>query len=229
MYRQRRNDMSFGQVMMESIPVLLEGTIIAVELMLVTLLFALPLGMPLALGENSRIKPVKWLCNIYVFVFRGTPLLLQIFFVYYVFPIAWGIHIPEFPAAAMAFILNYAAYFAEIYRGGINSIDRGQYEAAYSLGLSRGQTMFGVIIPQMMRVVLPPVGNEIIVLVKDTALVSVIGVADIMKRTREIQNREVSLAPYLVAAIIYLIVTLLLTLWLNHMEKRFSKYDEVEA
>jgi polar amino acid transport system permease protein len=221
--------MSFGQVMMESIPVLLEGTIIAVELMLVTLLFALPLGMPLALGENSRIKPVKWLCNIYVFVFRGTPLLLQIFFVYYVFPIAWGIHIPEFPAAAMAFILNYAAYFAEIYRGGINSIDRGQYEAAYSLGLSRGQTMFGVIIPQMMRVVLPPVGNEIIVLVKDTALVSVIGVADIMKRTREIQNREVSLAPYLVAAIIYLIVTLLLTLWLNHMEKRFSKYDEVEA
>ena len=221
--------MSFGQVMMESIPILLEGTIIAVELMLVTLLFALPLGMPLALGENSRIKPVKWLCNIYVFVFRGTPLLLQIFFVYYVFPIAWGIHIPEFPAAAMAFILNYAAYFAEIYRGGINSIDRGQYEAAYSLGLSRGQTMFGVIIPQMMRVVLPPVGNEIIVLVKDTALVSVIGVADIMKRTREIQNREVSLAPYLVAAIIYLIVTLLLTLWLNHMEKRFSKYDEVEA
>ena len=221
--------MSFGQVMLESIPVLLEGTIIAVELMLVTLLFALPLGMPLALGENSRIKPVKWLCNIYVFVFRGTPLLLQIFFVYYVFPIAWGIHIPEFPAAAMAFILNYAAYFAEIYRGGINSIDRGQYEAAYSLGLSRGQTMFGVIIPQMMRVVLPPVGNEIIVLVKDTALVSVIGVADIMKRTREIQNREVSLAPYLVAAIIYLIVTLLLTLWLNHMEKRFSKYDEVEA
>ena len=221
--------MSFGQVMMESIPVLLEGTIIAVELMLVTLLFGLPLGMPLALGENSRIKPVKWLCNIYVFVFRGTPLLLQIFFVYYVFPIAWGIHIPEFPAAAMAFILNYAAYFAEIYRGGINSIDRGQYEAAYSLGLSRGQTMFGVIIPQMMRVVLPPVGNEIIVLVKDTGLVSVIGVADIMKRTREIQNREVSLAPYLVAAIIYLIVTLLLTLWLNHMEKRFSKYDEVEA
>ena len=221
--------MSFGQAMMESIPVLLEGTIIAVELMLVTLLFALPLGMPLALGENSRIKPVKWLCNIYVFVFRGPPSLLQIFFVYYVFPIAWGIHIPEFPAAAMAFILNYAAYFAEIYRGGINSIDRGQYEAAYSLGLSRGQTMFGVIIPQMMRVVLPPVGNEIIVLVKDTALVSVIGVADIMKRTREIQNREVSLAPYLVAAIIYLIVTLLLTLWLNHMEKRFSKYDEVEA
>ena len=175
--------------MAESVPILLEGTIIAVELMIVTLLFSLPLGMPLALGENSKIKPIKWLCNIYVFVFRGTPLLLQIFFVYYVFPIAWGIHIPEFPAAALAFILNYAAYFAEIYRGGINSIDRGQYEAAYSLGLSRGQTMFGVIIPQMMRVVLPPVGNDIIVLVKDTALVSVIGVADIMKRTREIQNR----------------------------------------
>jgi polar amino acid transport system permease protein len=94
--------MSFGQVMVESIPILLEGTIIAIELMIVTLLFSLPLGMPLALGENSRIKPIKWLCNIYVFVFRGTPLLLQIFFVYYVFPIAWNIHIPEFPAAALA-------------------------------------------------------------------------------------------------------------------------------
>lgn len=225
----KEKSMTFFEVMQESFPILLRGTIVAIELMIVTLLVSLPLGMPLALGENSRIKPVKWLCNIYVFVFRGTPLLLQIFFVYYVFPIAWNIHIPEFPAAALAFILNYAAYFAEIYRGGINSIDRGQYEAASSLGLSKLQTMFGIIIPQMMRVVLPPVGNEIIVLVKDTALVSVIGVADIMKRTREIQNREVSLAPYLVAAIIYLVITLLLTIWLNKMEKHYSKYDEVGA
>lgn len=216
-------------VIQQSIPVLLRGTVVAIELMAVTLIFSLPLGMPFALGENSRIKPIKWFCNLYVFVFRGTPLLLQMYFVYFAFPILWNIQIPAFPAAALAFVLNYAAYFAEIYRGGINSIDRGQYEAASSLGLSKAQTMFGVILPQMMRVVLPPVGNEMIVLVKDTALVSVLSVADIMKKTREIQNREVSLAPYLVAAIIYLIVTLLLTLWLNHMEKRFSKYDEVEA
>ena len=212
---------------MQSIPILLKGTIVAIELMVVTLVFSLPLGLPFALGENSHIKPIRWICNLYVFVFRGTPLLLQMYFVYFAFPIWWNIHIPAFPAAALAFVLNYAAYFAEIYRGGINSIDRGQYEAASSLGLSKPQTMFGVILPQM-RVVLPPVGNEVIVLVKDTALVSVLSVADIMKKTREIQNREVSLAPYLVAAVIYLIITFVLTIWINKMEKNFSKYDEQE-
>ena len=209
-------------VIQQSIPVLLRGTVVAIELMAVTLIFSLPLGMPFALGENSRIKPIKWFCNLYVFVFRGTPLLLQMYFVYFAFPILWNIQIPAFPAAALAFVLNYAAYFAEIYRGGINSIDRGQYEAASSLGLSKAQTM-------MMRVVLPPVGYEMIGLVKDTALVSVLSVADIMKKTREIQNREVSLAPYLVAAVIYLIITFVLTLWINHMEKNFSKYDEQES
>ena len=217
------------EIIQQSIPILLRGTVVAVELMAVTLIFSLPLGLPFALGENSHIKPIKWLCNLYVFVFRGTPLLLQMYFVYFAFPIWWDINIPAFPAAALAFILNYAAYFAEIYRGGINSIDRGQYEAASSLGLSKVQTMFGVILPQMMRVVLPPVGNEIIVLVKDTALVSVLGVADIMKKTREIQNREVSLAPYVVAAVIYLIITFLLTLWIKRMENNFSKYDEQES
>jgi polar amino acid transport system permease protein len=137
--------------------------------------------------------------------------------------------IDPFPAACLAFTLNYASYFAEIYRGGINSIDRGQYEAAHSLGLTKGQTMFGIIIPQMMRVVLPPVGNEIIVLVKDTALVSVITVADLMKRTREIQNREVTMVPYLIAGAIYLAITFALTLALTRIEKHYSKYDEEEA
>jgi len=219
---------TFDEVM-EMIPILLQGTVVALEIFAVTVLFSLPLGLPLALGENTRIKPISWVCKLYVFVFRGTPLLLQMFFIYYFFPIVMKWMIDPFPAAALAFILNYAAYFAEIYRGGINSIDRGQYEAAHSLGLTKGQTMFGIIIPQMMRVVLPPVGNEIIVMIKDTALVSVIAVADLMKRTREIQNRETTMVPYLIAGVIYLAITFALTLVLNKIEKHYSKYDEEEA
>ena len=211
------------------IPILLEGTVVALQIFAITLLFSLPLGLPLALGENTRIKPISWICKLYVFVFRGTPLLLQMYFIYFFFPIVMKWMIDPFPAACLAFTLNYASYFAEIYRGGINSIDRGQYEAAHSLGLTKGQTMFGIIIPQMMRVVLPPVGNEIIVLVKDTALVSVITVADLMKRTREIQNREVTMVPYLIAGAIYLAITFALTIALTRIEKHYSKYDEEEA
>jgi len=131
-------------------------------------------------------------------------------------------------AAILTFSLNYAAYFAEIYRGGINSIDRGQYEASYSLGLTKGQTMKGIILPQMMRVVLPPIGNEMIVLVKDTALVSAIGVADLLKVSRGIVNREVNMLAYIVAVGIYLLMTFVLTVILTRVEKHFSKYDEVE-
>ena len=126
-------------------------------------------------------------------------------------------------AAILTFSLNYAAYFAEIYRGGINSIDRGQYEASYSLGLTKGQTMKGIILPQMMRVVLPPIGNEMIVLVKDTALVSAIGVADLLKVSRGIVNREVNMLAYIVAVGIYLLMTFVLTVILTRVEKHFSK------
>ena len=125
-------------------------------------------------------------------------------------------------------MLNYAAYFAEIYRGGINSIDRGQYEAAHSLGLSKRQTMLGIILPQTMKTILPPVSNEAIVLIKDTALVSVIGVADLMKASTSAVNRDVDPMAYLIAAIIYLIFTFLLTLLSNYLERRFSIYDAKE-
>ena len=132
-------------------PMLLKGTLVAVELFAITLALSLPLGLPIALGENSRVGIVRWICKVYVFVFRGTPLLLQLFFFYFFFPIYLNIRTPAFTTAAFTFVLNYAAYFAEIYRGGINSIDKGQYEAAHSLGLTRRQTMFGIIIPQTMN------------------------------------------------------------------------------
>jgi polar amino acid transport system permease protein len=211
-------------------PSLLQGTWETVKLFVVTLLLSLPLGLPFALGGNSRFRILRAISKTYIWIFRGTPLLLQLFFFYYFLPIWFGeaFRFDVFTTAAFTFILNYAAYFAEIYRGGINSIDRGQYEAAHSLGLSKSQTMLGIILPQTMKCVLPPVSNEAIVLIKDTALVSCIGVADLMKNASSAMNRDVNATAYLIAAIIYLIFTFLLTLLSNYLERRYSVYDAKE-
>lgn len=211
------------------LPSLLEGTKITVLVFFMTLIFSIPLGLPLALGSDSRILPVRWLCRGYVFIFRGTPLMLQIFFIYFMMPIYFGIRLDALPAAIITFVMNYAAYLSEIYRGGIGSIERGQYEAATCLGLSRTQTMFGIIIPQTVKRVLPAVTNEMITLVKDTALVSVIGVADLMKNSRGAVNRDSSTMAFLIAAIIYLILNFVLTKYSYHLEERFSRHEVKEA
>lgn len=209
-------------------PSLLMGAWYTLKLFVVTLLLSLPLGLPFALGGNCRFRLLRFICKTYIWIFRGTPLLLQLFFFYFFLPIGFDIRFSAFTTATITFVLNYAAYFAEIYRGGINSIDKGQYEAAHSLGLSRSQTTFGIILPQTMKCVLPPVSNEAIVLIKDTALVSVMGVAELMKASTSAVNRDVNALAYLVAAIIYLIFTFLLTLLSNYLEKYFSKYDAKE-
>lgn len=216
--------MSYVGVLM---PSLLTGAWYTVQLFIVTLVLSIPLGLPFALGGICRFRILRFLCKTYIWIFRGTPLLLQLFFFYFFIPIVTGteIRFTPFTTATITFVLNYAAYFAEIYRGGINSIDKGQYEAAHSLGLSRSQTTFGIILPQTMKAVLPPISNEAIVLIKDTALVSVMGVADLMKAASSAVNRDVTATAYLIAAIIYLIFTFLLTLLSNYMERRFSKYD----
>jgi polar amino acid transport system permease protein len=211
------------------LPALLAGAWVTVKLFFWTLLFSLPLGLPFALGSSSRIWPIRALCRAYVFVFRGTPLLLQLFFFYFFLPIAFDITMDAFTTGVITFILNYAAYFAEIYRGGINGIDKGQYEAAHALGLSKRQTMFGIILPQTFRIILPPVSNEAIVLVKDTALVSVIAVSELMKASRGAVNRDVDMTAYILAAVIYLLMTLLLTILSNYLEKRSLRYDGKEA
>lgn len=210
-------------------PTLLSGTIVMVELFLWTLVLSLPLGLPIALGSNSRFWPLRAFCRFYVFVFRGTPLLLQLYFFYFLLPIQFDIRIPLFATAVITFVLNYAAYFAEIYRGGINGIDRGQYEAAKALGLSKTQTMFGIVLPQTMRIILPPVSNEAIVLVKDTALASAISLGELMKASKSAVNRDVNPTAYLAAAVIYLIFTFILTLISNKLEKRFTRYNQREA
>ena len=220
--------MSFWEITQQSLPILLKGGIISIELYVLTIVFALPLGLPIALGENSRIKPIAWLCRGYVALFRGTPLMLQLMFFYYGIPIIFG---PEYSfnqitTAVIAFVLNYAAYLAEIYRGGLNGIDKGQYEAAHSLGLTSGQTMAGIIIPQTMRVVLPPVSNEMINLVKDTALASVIALPELMHKATGIVNSTQNLLPYFYAAVLYLLFTIVLTSRLRHLEGHFSKFSD---
>ena len=212
----------------EFLPFMLEGSVTTVQVFVITLVLSLPLGLPLALGSNSRFKPLSFLCKIYIWIFRGTPLMLQLWFFYFFFPFYFDITLDAFTTAIVTYVLNYAAYFAVIYRGGINSIDKGQYEAAYALGLSNRQTLFDIILPQTMKATLPPIVNEAITLVKDTALVSALSVVDLMKATNSAVNRMTSLEPFFYAAVIYLIMTFILTLVAGRLEKYFSRYDAKE-
>lgn len=214
--------------LMEFLPFMLEGAVVTIELFALTIVISLPLGLPIALGSNSRIKPLSIICKIYVWIFRGTPLLLQLFFFYFFFPLVLNIQMNAFVTVVLTYVLNYAAYFAEIYRGGINSIDRGQYEAAHALGLSKRQTMGDIILPQTMKAILPPVVNETITLVKDTALASSLPVLELMKATNSAVNRMTDMTPFFFAAIIYLIMTFVLTVVAGRLEKHFSRYDAKE-
>lgn len=207
------------------LPALLEGTKITLIVFFLTMLLSIPLGLPLALGSDSRFLPLRWLCRGYVALFRGTPLLLQLFFIFYMLPIYFGISLNQLTSAVIAFVLNYAAYLSEIYRGGIGSIERGQYEAASCLGLNQAQTMLGIILPQTVKRVLPAVTNEMITLIKDTALVSSIGVMDLMKTSRSAVNRDSDVTAFLVAAIIYLILNAILTKFSYKLEERFSRHE----
>ena len=208
----------------EILPIMMKGAIISLKLFALTLILSLPLGLPVCLGEQSKIAPIRWLCKTFVFVFRGTPLMLQLFFFYFFFPIQLGIRMEAFPTAVLTFAINYAAYFAEIYRGGFNSIDKGQYEAAYSLGFTHKQTLSKVVIPQMFRIVIPPISNEVITLIKDTALASTITLAEMMKVSQGMVNRDGTLMPYVLAAGIYLVFTFIMTLGLSKAEARYSQY-----
>ena len=207
----------------EILPLMLQGAIISLKLFVLTLVLSLPLGLPICLGEQSRIAPIRWLCKTYVFIFRGTPLMLQLFFFYF-FPIQLGIRMAAFPTAILTFSVNYAAYFAEIYRGGFNSIDKGQYEAAYSLGFTHSRTLSKIVIPQMFRIVIPPISNEVITLIKDTALASTIALAEMMKVAQGMVNRDGTLVPYVLAAGIYLVFTFVMTIALGRAEVKYSQY-----
>ena len=204
---------------------MLPGLQYTVGLFAVTVLLSIPLGLCLALLRNSRLQVVKGLTGFYVWIMRGTPLLLQLFFFYYgltFIPVVGPyLTMGRFQAACVTFVLNYAAYFCEIFRGGILSVDKGQYEAAQVLGFTRRQTNLKIVFPQMLKVSLPSVSNECITLVKDTALITAIGVTEILYFAKSAVNRDVDVSAYVMAAIIYLIMTYGLTKLFNWLEKKF--------
>ncbi len=213
-------------------PQIAEGLKVTLQLFFMTLVLSLPLGLVLSIGRISKIKPLQWIIQFYLLIFRGTPLMLQLFFFYFGLPFI-AIKIPftgaavklvldRYPAALLAFVLNYAAYFAEIFRGGIIGVNHGQYEASKALGLNSYQTMRYVIIPQMMRTVVPPVANETITLVKDTALVSSIALIDMLKKAQQAVNRDMNVTAYFIVAVIYLAITLILTFVFEKTEKKLS-------
>ena len=208
---------------LEILPSLLSGAATTLQVFALVLVFSIPLGIMLAFSMQIRLKPLQWLLHIYIWIMRGTPLLLQLIFIYYVLP-SIGIRLDRIPAAIIAFTLNYAAYFAEIFRGGISSIPTGQYEAAKVLKFTPVQTIRLIILPQVVKIVLPSVFNEVMTLVKDTSLVYALGISDLIFASRTAANRDASLAPMFVAGLIYLLLIGLATLVAKQVEKKFSYY-----
>ena len=205
------------------IPQLMTGMEITFAVFALTFIFAVPVGFFLALGRMSSIKPLQKAIGFYVWLMRGTPLMLQLFFFYFALPQV-GILLSDFSAAIVAFVCNYSAYFCEIFRSGIGAIPKGQYEAAHTLGMTYTQTMKRVIMPQVFRIILPPLSNETITLVKDTSLVYVLAMNDLMRTTRNLVQRDFNVTPFLVAACFYLLATLVFTVLFDHLEKRYTKY-----
>lgn len=205
---------------------LMQGFGVVMMLFAVTLVVSMPLGFILTLLTRSGIAPLRWVTNAYIYLIRATPLMLQLFFIYFGLPLVSDLFKDLFfsaiTCAMVGFVLNYAAYFAEIFRGGLLSIDKGQYEACQVLGLSKVQTTVRVILPQMFRVALPSITNESITLVKDTALVFAISVPEILHYAKVAVSRTGSVFPYVIAFVIYLIVNTLLQLFFNWLEKKTS-------
>ena len=203
---------------------ILQGAEITLTIFAVTLILSIPLGGLASLGRISNFAPLRYLMEFYVWVMRGTPLMLQLLFVYFALPMV-GIMLPDFAAALLAFTLNYTAYFAEIFRAGIQAIPKGQYEAAVALGLKHWQMMRHVIFPQVLRVVLPPISNETINLVKDTSLIYILAMNDLLRVARTIVQREFDMTPFVIAGIFYLAMTAVLTWIFKKLEQKYGSYE----
>ena len=214
---------------------MLEGSVTSLEVFALTLLFAIPLALPIALGRMSKNKMLSGSVNVFLLIIRGTPLMLQLLIVYfgpglfvrwlesfgYTLAFRWD----RFTAAIVALSINYAAYFAEIYRGGISSIPKGQYEAAKVLGYKSNQTFFRIVLPQVIKRIIPAMGNEVITLVKDTALVSVIGVAELLMVAKERQSALFSFTPLFIAGVFYFVMNWGVSFCFNKIEKKLSYYS----
>ena len=215
--------MSFGMILQQ----LMQGMLVSIQIFVVTLLLSLPLGLLVALCRMSKNKVLSVIAGIYISVMRGTPLMLQLMVVYFVPYYLLGIKISNsyrLTAALIGFVINYAAYFAEIYRSGIQSIPQGQYEAAKLLGYSRTQTFFVIILPQVIRIIIPSVGNEVITLVKDTSLAFTISVAEMFTTAKALASSQTSMLPYVAAAVLYYIFNFIVAGLMGLLEKKLSYY-----
>lgn len=215
--------MSTGTLIMQ----LSSGMLKSIEIFTLTLVFSLPLGLLVAFGRMSKIKPLRWLMKIYISIMRGTPLMLQLMVVYFGPYYIFGINISggyRELAVFIGFAINYAAYFAEIYRGGIESISAGQYEAAQVLGYTKSQTFFRIIFPQVFKRILPSVTNEVITLVKDTSLAFSISVLEMFTIAKQIAAAQSSVTAFIAAGIFYYVFNLIVALVMEALEKKMNYY-----
>lgn len=203
----------------EIMPSLLDGLQTTLLLFFIVVVTTIPLGFLISLVRVYSPNLLSWIIQVYIYVMRGTPLLLQLMFVFFGLPLV-GITFERFTAAIIAFILNYAAYYAEIFRSGILSVPKEQFEAIKVLRIGKVRGFRRIILPQIFRVVLPSVGNEVISLVKDTSLVYILGIGELLRAGQIAANTYASLIPFLAVGIIYLIITGVVTLVLNEIEKR---------
>ena len=220
---------------MKMILAMLRGSVTSLEVFFLTLIFAVPFALPVAMGRMSKNKVLSFITNIFLLIIRGTPLMLQLLVVYfgpglfirwlndigYDISFRWN----RFAAAIIALSINYAAYFAEIYRGGIESIPKGQYEACKVLGYTKVQTFFTVILPQVVKRIIPAMGNEVITLVKDTALVSVIGVSELLMVAKERQGALFSFMPLFIAGVFYFFMNWIVSVIFRRIEKKLDYYN----
>lgn len=217
--------MSFDYIRTILMP-MLEGAQMTVLLFIICIVISIPVGFLLTLAVRSSVKPLAWTAQGYIYVMRGTPLLLQLLFICFGLPmipvVGEYLVFDRFVAACIGFILNYAAYFAEIFRGGLLAIDKGQFEAAKVLGFNKWQTTTRIILPQMFRIALPAVANESVTLVKDTALLYAVAVPELLHFAQTAVNRDFTIVPFFVAGVIYLIMTLILSMFFKWIEKRYT-------
>lgn len=203
---------------------MLEATLMSLRIFFVTLIFSLPLGLLVAKGRMTKVKIINLPVRLYILLMRGTPLMLQLLFFFYALKPLFGIQLDRVLAAEVAFVLNYAAYFAEIFRGGIEGIPRGQHEAAKVLGFTRSQTFFRIILPQVVKHIIPPMGNEFITLVKDTSLAQVIGIVELLKVTSNWVSSAVNMTPLVIAGVFYLVMNGVVTRCFTMAETNLNYY-----
>jgi len=212
------------EYLVKLIEILLDGLLVSLKIFVLTLIFSIPMGILVAVSSMSKKKILSCITKIYILIMRGTPLLLQIICIYFVPYYLFNLSYDRFIALIIAFSLNYAAYFGEIFRSGIESISIGQKEAAFTLGFNKLQTFFLIIFPQAIKKIIPSISNEVITLVRDTSLAQVIGITELFSLAQKQANFKFSIIPLILAGLIYLGISLILTLIFNYVEKRLNYY-----